>query len=251
MFLQELKQVALIVWMQQVEIEKSFGAVGVCDSEDEVIDAQVGKIVERVGMGSAEGAGESARADEADDKESGRKEGEDESSEADENGESGGAEHEDGTPEVQGPPNEDARGEAGKSAEEAGEAGGDHAIGAVKVLRREVANGENIVRIEDEYAVTLPAARREVEACESDAGDKEDEGAIAENSKESVLPFEIGSERMGIGGPKEDSGQSKKGRTGEREDDEDNGEQAVVPRGLMRGIKDSSTRRGVHAARGG
>ena len=56
---------------------------------------------------------------------------------------------------------------------------------------------------------------------------------------------------MGIGRPEKDGNQSKQGRTGEREDDERNGEQTVVPHGLVRGIKDSRAQRGVHAVRGG
>ncbi len=151
---------------------------------------------------------------------------------------------------MKGEADEDAGGEADKGAEEAGEAGTDHAVDAGEVFGGEVADGEGALGMEYEDAAAFSTAAGEAKAEDDEAGKEEEEGAVGEGGEEGVLPFEIGGERVGVGGPEEDGEGGEDSRAGEGEDDKQDGEQAVALAGLADGIKDGGVWRGFCALYG-
>ena len=76
--LENMKEVMLVVRMQEVEVKEGFGAIGAGDGKDAVVNAERDEGVEMVGMGCAKGTGEGAGTNEANNQEGGENEAEDE-----------------------------------------------------------------------------------------------------------------------------------------------------------------------------
>src|SRR5579863_2995571 len=110
------------------------------------IDAQGGLVAQLVGMRGAEFADEGDGTDDADDDERGRDEGEDKSGEAEDEGEGASEDDESRMRQVQGPADEDVRGETEEGGEEAGEGSAKEAVNAAEVFRGEVTHGEGRMR---------------------------------------------------------------------------------------------------------
>lgn len=201
----------LIVRVQQVEIEKGFGAVGAGNSQDVVVDTQRGELAKVIGMRGSQCAREGARANQADDDKGGEDKAEREASQADGNGDGGSEYDENEMIEMQRPANENAGSKTNESDEEAGEASPDHAVDAGEVFGREVAHGQDALRLEDEDAPAITLAAGDIKTEKGDAGDERDKGAIAQNSKQGVLPFQIRCERMSIRRPEKDGGYGQQG----------------------------------------
>lgn len=166
-----------------------------------------------VGVERSQGAGESASADKADDEESGEDKANGEADEAKRDSQDSSEDAGEWVSEMKGPADEDSGGEADKGDSEAGEAGGDHADDGMEVFGREVTHNKSAgVSVKEQNAVTVAVTAGKQEADEGDARQEEEKGAIAEGGEQSVLPFEVGSERMGIGGPEAKSGDGEQNR---------------------------------------
>lgn len=96
------------------------------------------------------------------------------------------------------------------------------------------------VEYEDAAAVAMAAG--EEEADKGDADDEKEKGAVAEDGKESVLPFEVEGEAMGVGRPEAKGGDGEQGRAEAREKKEESGEQAGATGRLSGRIEDGGTR---------
>jgi len=88
--LENMKQVMLVMRMQEVEIKEGFGAIGAGDGKDAVVNAERGEGIEMEDMGCAKGTGEGAGTNEADNEEGGENEAEDKASDAECKGEGSG-----------------------------------------------------------------------------------------------------------------------------------------------------------------
>ena len=147
---------------------------------------------------------------------------------------------------MESPADEDAGEEADKSDEETGEVGTNHAIDGVEVFGREVTDGEDTLWLEYEDTLAATLTTGEVEAHEDDAGNEQDEGAVAVGSEEGILPFEVGGEGVGIGRLKAIGGKCEQGGAEKSEDGEKAGEQAGATSGLRGGIEGDRARGGKY-----
>jgi hypothetical protein len=241
--LENMKQVMLVVRMQEVEIKEGFGAIGAGDGKDAVVNTERGEGIEGVSMGCAKGTSEGASTNEADNEEGGENEAEDKASDAEGEGEGSGEDAGEWVGEVDGPTNEDGGGEASEGNGKAGDAGGGHAGDSMKAFGREIADGKGaLMSVEYKYAVAVAMATGEEEADKGDADYKKEEGDVAKCGKQGILPFEIGCEVMGVGRPEAKSGDGKQGGAEAREKKEECGEQARVTSGLPGRIEDGRTR---------
>ncbi len=145
---------------------------------------------------------------------------------------------------MESPADKDAGGEADEGNEKTGKVGTDHAIDGVEVFGREVTDGEGTLGLENEDTLATALATGEVEASEDDAGNEQDEGAIAEGSEEGILPFEVRGEGVGIGRLKAISDKGEQDGAEKSEDDEEGGEQAGATSGLWGRIEDNRVRGG-------
>ena len=192
--------------VQQVEIEKGFGTIRAGNGKDVIVYTEGGEFGKVVSMRRSQRACEGARADEANNHKGTEDEADGEASKADGDGNGGSEQDKDEVIEMQGPANEDARGQTDERDEEAGETGTDHTVNAGEVFRREVADGKDTLRLEDKDTPAIALATGEIEAEKGDAGDEQDKGAIAQNGEQGILPFEIGRERMSVSRPEKDGG---------------------------------------------
>src|ERR1700686_2675025 len=127
--LENMKEVMLVVRMQEVEVKEGFGAIGAGDGKDAVVNAERDEGVEMVGMGCAKGTGEGSGED------AGERVGD-----------------------VDGPTDEDSGGQASEGDGKACDAGGGHAGDGMKAFGREIADGEGAmmgVEYEDAVAVAM------------------------------------------------------------------------------------------------
>ena len=233
----------LVVRMQEVEVKEGFGAIGAGDGKDAVVNAERDEGVEMVGMGCAKGTGEGAGTNEANNQEGGENEAEDEASDAEGEGEGRGEDAGEWVGEVNGPTNEDGGGEASEGYGKAGDAGGGHAGDGMKAFGREIADGEGaMMGVEYEDAVAVAMAAGEEEADKGYIDYKKEEGAVAKGGKEGILPFEVGGEVVGVGGPETKGGNGEQGGAEASEKKEEGGEQAGATRGLSCRIEDGGTR---------
>lgn len=216
----ELQEVMLVLRVQQVQVEKGFGTIRAANSKDVAVYTESGQFAEVVGMRGSQRARESARADETDDDKGSKDETKCEAGKADGNGNGGGEQDEDEMIEVQRPANKDTGSKSNERDDEAGEAGTDHTVDATKVFGREVAHGNDAARLEDENTPAVALATGQIEAEQSDAGDQQNKGAIAQDGEQGVLPFQIRCERMGIRRPEKDGAYSQQGRAKGRQDDQ-------------------------------
>lgn len=197
--------------VQQVEIEKGFGTIRAGDGKDIIIDTERGKFGKMVSMRRSQGACEGTRADEANNHKGAEDEADGKASKADGNSNGGSKQDENEVIEMQGPANENARGQTDERDEEAGEAGTDHAVDAGEVFRREIADGKNTLRLEDKDTPAVALATGKIEAEKGDAGDEQDKGAIAQDGEQGILPFKIRRERMSVSRPEKDGGYRQQG----------------------------------------